>query len=98
MENNMIVITGATGKLGQHVVEQLLARVPARDIAVAVRNPDKAKAWAARGVTVHRADYTQAAGWDRALKGADKVLLISSNDVGQRAQQHRVVLDAAVKA
>ena len=36
--------------------------------------------------------------WDDALKGADKVLLISSSEVGQRAKQHRSVIDAARRA
>jgi uncharacterized protein YbjT (DUF2867 family) len=51
----MIVITGATGQLGRLVVDELLKKVPAREIAVAVRNPDKATELAARGVAVRRA-------------------------------------------
>jgi NAD(P)H dehydrogenase (quinone) len=36
--------------------------------------------------------------WDAALKGVDKVLLISSSEVGQRTKQHRAVIDAAKRA
>ena len=46
----MILVTGATGQLGRLVVEGLLEKVPAGQVAVAVRSPDKASAWAARGV------------------------------------------------
>jgi NAD(P)H dehydrogenase (quinone) len=94
----MIVITGATGQLGRLVVPALLKRVPAQDVAVAVRNPDKANELAALGVQVRRGDYTRPESWDAALKGADKLLLISSSEVGQRAKQHRTVIDAAKRA
>ena len=53
----MIVVTGATGKLGRLVVEGLLKKVAPSELAVAVRNPEKAADLAARGVQVRRADY-----------------------------------------
>jgi len=94
----MIVVTGATGQLGRHVVRQLLEKVPATEIAVAVRNPGKAEGYAAQGITVLEADYTKPATFETALANADKVLLISSSEVGQRAAQHRAVVEAAKKA
>jgi NAD(P)H dehydrogenase (quinone) len=94
----MIVVTGATGQLGQLVIKALLKKVPAASIVAAVRNVEKAKDIAALGVQVRQADYSQPASWDAALKGADKVLLISSSEIGQRAKQHRSVIDAAKKA
>jgi NAD(P)H dehydrogenase (quinone) len=94
----MIVITGATGQLGQLVIKALLKKVPASSIVAAVRNVEKAKDIAALGVQVRQADYNQPASWDTALKGADKVLLISSSEIGQRAKQHRAVIDAAKRA
>lgn len=94
----MIVITGASGKLGQHVVEALLQKVPARQIALAVRHPDKVAGYAAKGIQVRRADYSQPQTLEAAFAGADKVLLISSSEVGQRAKQHQAVVDAAKKA
>ncbi|RKH10200.1 SDR family oxidoreductase [Corallococcus sp. CA053C] len=94
----MIVVTGATGKLGQFVVEGLLKKVPANQVAVAVRDPDKAKAWAARGVRVHRADYSQPASLDGVFSKGDTVLLISANEVGKRFPQHSAVISAAKKA
>jgi NAD(P)H dehydrogenase (quinone) len=94
----MIVVTGATGQLGHLVVTSLLKKVPAAQIIAAVRNVEKAKDLGALGVQVRQADYTQPSSWDAALKGADKVLLISSNEIGQRAKQHKVVIDAAKRA
>ncbi|MDO8926209.1 MAG: SDR family oxidoreductase [Sideroxyarcus sp.] len=94
----MIVITGATGQLGRLVIAALLKKVPAAQIVAAVRNVEKAKDLAALGVQVRQADYTQPANWDAALKGADKVLLISSSEIGQRARQHQAVIDAAKRA
>ena len=94
----MIVITGATGKLGQHVIASLLKSVPAANIIAAVRNPAKATDLAARGVQVRQADYNDGASLDAAFQGATKILLISSSEVGQRAQQHQNVIDAAKRA
>jgi NAD(P)H dehydrogenase (quinone) len=94
----MIVVTGATGQLGRLVIASLLKKTAASNIVAAVRNVEKAKDLAALGVQVRQADYSQPASWDAALKGADKVLLISSSEVGQRTQQHRSVIDAAKRA
>ncbi len=94
----MIVITGATGQLGRLVIESLLKKVPAGSIAAAVRNVDKARDIAALGVQVRHADYNLPSTWDEALKGADKLLLISSSEIGQRVGQHRSVIEAAKRA
>ncbi|RKG56096.1 SDR family oxidoreductase [Corallococcus sp. AB011P] len=94
----MIVITGATGRLGRFVIEGLLKQVPANQVAVAVRNPDKASEWAARGVQVRKADYSRPETWDGVCSSGDTVLLISSSEVGQRRKQHQTVVDAAKKA
>lgn len=94
----MIVITGATGQLGRLVIEQLLEKVPASQIVAAVRNPEKAADLAARGVQVRQADYSQPSTLDSAFAGAEKILLISSSEVGQRTAQHAAVIDAAGRA
>jgi len=94
----MIAVTGATGHLGRLVIAALLRKVPASGIIAVARNAEKANDLAAMGVAVRIADYNQPAGWDDALKNADKVLLISANEVGKRVQQHRSVIDAARRA
>ena len=94
----MIVITGASGQLGRLVIQSLLTKVPANRIVAAVRNPEKASDLAALGVQIRRADYTDSASLDAAFQGAEKVLLISSSEVGQRLAQHRNAIDAARRA
>ncbi|HZW25624.1 MAG TPA: SDR family oxidoreductase [Gallionella sp.] len=94
----MIVVTGATGQLGRLVIQSLLKKVPAAKIVAAVRNVEKAQELAALGVQVRQADYNHPEDWDAALQGADKVLLISSSEIGQRVAQHRNVIDAAKRA
>lgn len=94
----MIVITGASGQLGRQVITELLKKLPAAEIVAAVRDPNKVADIAAQGVQVRVADYNQPATLESAFKGADKVLLISSNEIGQRVTQHGHVIDAAQKA
>ncbi|MFK3706090.1 NAD(P)H dehydrogenase (quinone) [Raoultella sp. BIGb0138] len=94
----MIAITGATGQLGHLVLQHLLETVPASQIVAIVRNPAKAEALSQQGAIVRQADYTDEAAFTAALQGVDKLLLISSSEVGQRAAQHRNVINAAKAA
>ena len=94
----MIVVTGATGQLGRLVIDNLLRTVSPAKIVAAVRDPAKASEFAARGVQVRRADYTEPESLQQAFVGAEKLLLISSSAIGQRAAQHRAVVDAAVRS
>lgn len=94
----MIAITGATGQLGHHVIESLLKTVPASQVVAIVRHPAKAATLSQRGITVRQADYSDEAAFTTALQGVEKLLLISSSEVGQRAVQHRNVINAAKTA
>ena len=95
----MIVVTGATGKLGRLVIAELLKTVPATEIAAAVRSPEKAAELKALGVEVREADYSRPETLPAALAGATKVLLISSTEMGPaRVKQHVAVIDAATAA
>ncbi|MGF3810612.1 SDR family oxidoreductase [Enterobacter mori] len=94
----MIAITGATGQLGQLVIEELLKTVPASQIVAIVRNPAKAEALSNQGIVVRQGDYTDQTAFTTALNGVDKLLLISSSEVGQRAAQHQNVINAAKAA
>ena len=94
-----IVVTGATGQLGRHVVEQLLEKVPAGQITAVVRNAEKAADLADRGVKIALADYNDPASYDGLFSAGDKVLLISGNEFDKgRVRQHKVVIDAAKAA
>jgi len=94
----MIVVTGASGQLGRLVIDALLKKLPAGEIIAAVRNPERVADLAARGVQIRQADYEQPASLAAAFKGADKLLLISSSEVGRRVPQHRAVINAAKAA
>lgn len=95
----MIAITGATGHLGRLVVESLLEQgVPPSGIVAAVRNPGKASELSAHGVDIREADYTKPETLETAFDGIDRLLLISSSDVGHRIPQHRNVVEAAAAA
>ena len=94
----MIAITGASGQLGRLVLQSLLERVPAAQMVAVARKPEALQAFAALGVQVRQGDYSRPASLDAAFQGVDKVLLISSNELGQRAPQHQAVIDAASRA
>ena len=90
-----IGVTGATGQLGRLVVEELKKRVSADAIVALVRTPSKA---ADMGVESYEFDYNNSDDLVCALAGIDRLLLISSNEIGQRARQHANVVAAAKKA
>lgn len=93
-----IAITGATGQLGQLTIQSLINKIPAHEIIAVVRNPAKANHLADLGVQVREADYGNIDALSAAFEGADKLLLISSSEVGQRVNQHQNVIAAAQKA
>ena len=80
-----IAITGATGHLGHLVINQLKAKAKDAGIIALVRTPAKA---ADLGVTTRTADYSQPSTLEDSLSGVETLLLISSNEIGQRAAQH----------
>lgn len=88
-------ITGATGQLGSRVVELLKNKIAKEDIIALVRTPEKA---AKMGVEARAFDYTKPELLAEALNGVDNLLLISSNEIGQRAAQHANVIKAAKEA
>lgn len=94
----MIAITGASGHLGRLVIADLLKTVAAEQLVAIVRDPAKVADLAQKGVQVRRAEYGDAAALQAALTGVEKLLLISSSEVGQRAPQHRNVIEAAKAA
>jgi len=91
----MIAITGASGQLGRLVIHDLLRRVPASRIIALARKPESVQDL---GVQVRQADYERPETLAAALEGVDKLLLISSNELGRRAPQHKAVIDAAREA
>lgn len=94
-----MLVTGATGKLGSKVVETLLKSVPASDLAVSVRNPQKAEGLCARGVDVRQGDFDRPETLDTAFAGIDRLLIISADgDNETRIRQHANAVAAAERA
>ncbi|WP_421847272.1 SDR family oxidoreductase [Marinomonas sp.] len=91
----MILVTGASGQLGRLVIENLLNTTPAKQIVAAVRSPEKVADLAEKGIQVRQADYNDLDSLIAAMQGVEKVLLISSSEVGQRTAQHSNVIKAA---
>lgn len=94
----MILITGATGNLGRATVSFLLKKVPASEIAVLVRDANKVSDLKDLGVSIRIGDYHDNDSLLAAMKGIEKVFLISSNDFNDRLGQHKRVTDAAKEA
>ena len=91
-----ILVTGATGKLGSKVVESLLKSVPANNLVVSVRNPEKAKDLRKRGVEVRQGDFDRPETLDDAFTGIDRLLIISADgDNETRIHQHANAVQAA---
>ncbi len=90
-----IGVTGATGQLGGLIVEELKKRVSAGDVVALVRTPEKA---AELGVEARAFDYSKPEGLVGSLTGVDRLVLVSSSEIGQRAIQHSNVIEAAKEA
>jgi len=94
-----LLVTGATGKLGTKVVETLLKSVPASQMAVSVRNPEKAEGLRNRGVDVRQGDFDHPETLDQAFAGIDRILIISADgDNETRIRQHANAVEAAARA
>ena len=83
----MFGVTGATGKLGQLVIEYLVKKVNSQEIVAIVRNPE--------GLLIRIAEYDDKEALNSALKGIDTLLLISGSEIGKRIVQHKNIIDAA---
>lgn len=96
----MILVTGATGQLGRVVIEHLVKQGDAGQVAAFVRDEGKASDLKARGIDVRVGDYDDVASLDAAMRGVEKVLLISGTemDAAKSLQQHGNVVHAAKRA
>lgn len=94
-----LLVTGATGHFGGLVVEHLLKTIEGKDITVSVRNPEKARSLAERGVDVREGDFDKPETLAKAFKGIDKMLLISTDlDNETRIRQHLQAIASAKAA
>lgn len=95
----MLIVTGATGRLGELIVNRLLERVPAERIGVSVRDVGKAADLAERGVRVRAGDFTEPGTLKHAFEGAERVLVVSAAIRGGGAfTANSAAIDAAREA
>lgn len=92
------LVTGASGQLGQRVVGHLATLVAREGIVALVRSDEAARAYAEQGIATRRGDYDDPDALAAAFQGVDRLLLISSSAVGQRARQHGNAIAAAKAA
>jgi len=93
-----IVITGASGHLGRAVTEEALRRVDPAELILVTRTPDALAGYAARGAQVRHGDFDDATSLAVAFAGGRRLLLISTDAVGARVQQHERAIAAAAAA
>src|SRR5580692_12796826 len=94
------LVTGASGHLGRGVVETLLA-AKAGATSAASRDPTKLSELAAKGAQTRRIDFDDPASLEAALKGVDRLLIVSTDDVltpGKRLRQQSAAVEAAARA
>ncbi len=92
-------VTGATGQFGNLVIENLLKQgVPAQDIRASVRDAAKASHHQARGIDVRRGDFDDPEALRNAFAGTEHLLIISTDQIGRRVEQHRRAVQAAKEA
>lgn len=94
----MITITGATGRLGGLIIEQLLKTVPPKQIVAISRSPEKTIGLSDRGVIVRQGDYDHPKALTSAFAGSDVLMFIGNTDFERREEQHNNVVDAAKQA
>jgi NAD(P)H dehydrogenase (quinone) len=92
---SQIVITGASGNYGRIATDGLIAQGRAEDLILITRTPDKLADRERQGCTVRYGDFDKPETLVEAVRGADKMLLISGTRVGARVVQHRAAIDAA---
>ena len=91
-----ILVTGATGKLGSLVVENLLNLTSTENIAVSVRDITKANYLKEKGIEVRFGDFDKPESLTTAFKDIDKLLIISTDgDNDTRIRQHKNAINAA---
>jgi NAD(P)H dehydrogenase (quinone) len=93
-----VIVTGAAGHLGRLVAEELLERLAPEDLVLVSRRPEALDELRARGADVRYGDFDDPASLREAFAGGRRMLLISTDAIGRRVQQHRAAIDAAATA
>ena len=91
-----ILVTGATGHLGNAVIETLLKKITPDQISIITRNEEKRASFEGKGFNAFTGNYDNKSSLEKAMLEVDAVLLISAGDQGNRMQEHKNVIDAAM--
>ncbi len=90
-----IVITGASGHFGRLTAELVLDHLPAPEVILTTRRPEALSDLAERGARIRQADFDRPETLAEVFAGGENLLLISTDDLGRRAAQHRAAIEAA---
>lgn len=93
-----ILVTGATGNFGRYALKVLQDLVPEDNLYGLARTEEKGAKLKEAGIKVRIGDYTDSVSLQRAFKGIDRLLFVSSTTDGDRQAQHRDVVEAAKAA
>ncbi|RWY47375.1 SDR family oxidoreductase [Mucilaginibacter gilvus] len=93
-----ILITGATGQMGKVVVDTLLKKISPDRINAISRKAENLANLKEKGINTFLGSYEDVESLEKAMLGVETVLLISAGDQGDRMQEHRNVIDAAMKS
>lgn len=92
-----IIITGASGQLARGVIDHALEAVEASDLILVTRSPGDLEGYESRGANVRSGDFERPESLPDAFAGGTRMLLISTDAVGDRIDQHAAAIDAAAK-
>lgn len=90
-----IAVTGATGHFGRIALAQLRLLAPDATLIALAHRPERAAGLAELGAEVRFADYVDEQSVHSALRGVDRLLLVSGSDIRNRVFQHGNVITAA---
>ena len=93
-----IIVTGASGQLAGLVAEQLLGHIQPEELILVTRTPHALTELAKLGVDVRHGDFDDPASLGEAFSGGQRMLLISTQTIGRRVEQHRAAIAAAAGA
>ena len=92
------IITGASSDYGSRTAELLLEKIPTSDLILTTRTPEKLNRFVERGVEVRYSDFDKPEILPKAFEGGERMLMISTMQVGRRAAQHGAAINAAKEA
>lgn len=97
---NKLLVTGGSGKLARKVIDILIEtkHIDPKQLITTTRSPEKLKDLTEKGVEVRQADFNQVESLENAFKGADRLLLTSTSEIGSRVAQHTNAIKAAENA